>query len=442
MSGLEIGRKIVGELSKNFDEVAVLVTNAERVMIKIWNSEPSVVQSWFDWDLGVRLSKSGRVWVLWYRSRDPENLIKSAHNLLNYVDRVQESEIYAPLPEEATCRPLENAYDVNVDKYMNDPSPLAELVINAALSHQVDRVAGMLMLGKTTRTLVTSKGYECVESKTSVEAYARAFKDEHSGQWAYGSTRVDANAIKTVGLKAGYYATITKTRVELVPGTYRVVISPLVVGNLFNYIVRMASALSIIAGFSFFLKYMPGSKVAADWLSVYDKPRDALLHGASGFDDEGVATYDKPIIENGVFKTMLHNSGTAKRLGTTSTGNAGWIFPVPWNVEISPGNLKEEELLQELENGVFITNNWYTRLQNYYEGIFSTVSRDATLLVQRGEIVGHVGRVRIASSFPHILANAVEATKTRYDISWWEVSIPTRAPYILLKNVQITKPEA
>lgn len=442
MNGLEIGQRIVKELSKIYDEVAVLINNSERVMIKIWNSEPSVVQSWFDWDLGVRLAKNGRVWVLWYRFKDPEHLIKSAQNLFNYVDKVQESEIYAPLPEEVSCKPVENAFDVNVTGYMNDPTPLAELLINEALSQRVDRVAGMVTLGKTTRTLVTSRGYECVESKTSVEAYARAFKDDYSGQWAYGSTHVDLNAIRTVGWKAGHYATITNNRVDLTPGKYRVIVSPLVAGNLFNYIARMASALSIVAGFSFFLKYMLGTKVAIDWLSVYDRPRDTLLHGSVGFDDEGVATYDKPIIENGVFKTMLHNSGTARRLGAKSTGNAGWIFPTPWNIEIVPGELREEELLQELKSGVFITNNWYTRLQNYYEGVFSTVSRDAALLVQNGEVVGHVGRVRIASSFPHLLANLLSATRTRYDISWWEVSIPTRAPYMLLDNIQITKPEA
>jgi len=108
----------------------------------------------------------------------------------------------------------------------------------------------------------------------------------------------------------------------------------------------------------------------------------------------------------------------------------------------SSGELKEEELPSIVKNGLIITNNWYTRLQNYYEGYFSTVSRDVALLVRNGEIEGHVGRVRIATSYPRLLSSITGATKNRYDIAWWEVRIPTRAPFLAIENIPITKPEA
>ncbi|MEM4440465.1 MAG: TldD/PmbA family protein [Desulfurococcaceae archaeon] len=441
MSDVEVLRKLVNELSRTYDDVAIVLNKAERVMVKLWNTEPSVVQNWFDWDLGVRLSKNRRMWILWLYSKDPEYILKSSNKLLELADKIEESEIYSPLPEPSKCSPLEDAYDHNVEKYMEDPSKPVELMVNEALSQHVERVAGMLTLGKLSKTLVTSKGFECEETKTFVEAYLRAFKKEHSGHWAYGSTRVDFEKLKTVGQKAGYYATLTERRADFTPGKYNIVISPLVAGNLFNYIARMSSALMILIGFSFLARFTPGSRIASDKLSLYDKPRDPLLHGGTGFDDEGTSTYDKPIVEKGVYATMLHNTGTAKRFGVASTGNAGWIMPRPWNIEISSGELREDELVQELGDGVLITNNWYTRLQNYFEGYFSTVTRDATLLVKNGEIIGDIGRVRITSSFPHLLSNIKDMTRTVYDIAWWEVSIPTRAPYIIVQDVQLTKPE-
>lgn len=438
---LELARTLIKELSKWYDEVAVLVFEYDSAMVKLWNSEPSVVQSWIEWEVSARLAKAGRLLSISLRTRNPSEVVAHASELAKYAERVEPSELYAPLPEPSKCTPIQGAYDSLVEKYLEDPSPLAELLATSALKQGVDRVAGTVHLGRVTRTLATSKGFECVESKTFVEAYARAFKGEFSGHWAYGSTRVDLDQVKLVGEKAGTYAQITKNRVSITPGKYRVAISPLVVGNLFNYVARAASALSVLMGFSFFAKFKPGDKLAPDWFSLYDKPRDIELQGCGGFDDEGVETADKPIIGSGTFRTLLHNTATATKMQAKSTGNAGWVSPRPWNVEVSRGELREEELVQEVRNGLIITNNWYTRLQNYYEGYFSTVSRDAVLVVQNGEVVGDAGRVRIATNFPQLLMSIEAATRTPYNIAWWEVPIPTRAPYVLLREVNITKPE-
>ncbi|MEM4903407.1 MAG: metallopeptidase TldD-related protein, partial [Desulfurococcaceae archaeon] len=80
-----------------------------------------------------------------------------------------------------------------------------------------------------------------------------------------------------MGRKAGLYATITSNRGDISPGTYNVVISPLVAGNLLNYIAMMASALSVMAGFSVFAKYKVGEKIASDDFTLLDKPRDPTL---------------------------------------------------------------------------------------------------------------------------------------------------------------------
>ncbi len=72
-------------------------------------------------------------------------------------------------------------------------------------------------------------------------------------------------------------------------------------------------------------------------LTIYDKPLSDMR--PIFFDDEGgVITYDKAIVENGgEFKTLLFNTALAKRRGTSSTGNAGWMHPSPWNLEVAGG---------------------------------------------------------------------------------------------------------
>jgi len=441
VSAVELSNALLKALSKLYDEVAVVVVENEKTMVKLWNTELSVVQTWTETEINLRLAKSRRLWTVYLSARDPLYVVKSAEEIVKLADRIEEAELYAPLPEPGECDPLEDAYDVNVEALMKDPSKPVEAMVDEALSNGAERVAGTLTLAKTSRVLLTSKGFQCTEKTTSIEAYIRAFKGEFSGHWAHGSTRLSLNDIRAVGRKAGLYATITSNRGDISPGTYNVVISPLVAGNLLNYIAMMASALSVMAGFSVFAKYKVGEKIASDDFTLLDKPRDPTLPHARGFDDEGLKTFNKPIIENGTVKTLLHNSGTALKMGDRSTGNAGWIRPVAWNLEVSGGEIKEEELFSEVREGVVITNNWYTRLQNYYEGLFSTVSRDATLMVKNGEVTGYVGRVRMATSFPRFLSSIVGASRNRYDIWWWEVRTPTRTPYFILQNIPITKPE-
>ncbi|MEM1772635.1 MAG: TldD/PmbA family protein [Desulfurococcaceae archaeon] len=441
MSGLDLAQSIIKAVSKYFDEVAVLITEKESTMIKLWNTEPSITQTWLETSIRLRLVKSGRLWILQFETKDPIYIIKNTEEVLELADRVEESEIYASLPEPGRCAPLKDAYDPKVVDFMNDPGKLVEEVIDASMSHGVDRVAGAITLTKTNTSLVTSRGFQCEEKTTSVEAYARAFKGDFSGHWAHGSTRLSIEKIREVGERAGYYATLTNNKVDVTPGVYDIIISPLVAGNLFNYVASMASALNVMTGFSVFAKYKPGEKIGAESFSLYDKTRDVMLPNTRSFDDEGVETYDKPIIENGVVKNILHNSGTAQKMGVKTSGNAGWIRPLPWNLEINEGALREEELIPEVRSGLFILNNWYTRLQNYYEGYFSTVSRDMVLVINNGEIIGHGGRIRIATSFPKLMKNVAGASRERFDISWWEVRIPTRTPFIMLQDIPVTKPE-
>ncbi|MGB9827913.1 MAG: TldD/PmbA family protein [Thermosphaera sp.] len=438
---LELGRKIIESLRSRFDEVAVSIVTRDNVMVKLWNSEPSVVQSWKITDVMLRLAKNRRLFLLEYSTRDPEALLKDVEELPKMAEKIEEAEIYAPLPDPGVVKPVEGGVDPIALSARNEPGKLVYKMIDAALKYNVDRVAGTLTLGYETRAVLNSKGFEASESKTSVEAYLRAFKGEFSGHWAYGGTRLNEPKLVEVGDRAGYLATVSNRKVDLSPGKYTVILSPLVVGNLVNYLTFMASAMAVIMGYSMFLKYKPGEKVAAETLTLLDKPRDPTLPGFASFDDEGVETFDKPIIENGRLVSLLHNVSTASKMGVKSTGNAGWMFPHPWNLELSPGELSEKDLFKDVEKGVFFSNNWYTRYQNYAEGVFSTVSRDATLYVENGEVVGQVGRVRLSTSFPILLANTTGCTRERYDVMWWEVRTPSRIPFLVAKDIMVTRPE-
>ncbi len=421
-------------LSEKEFEAAILVTASRRLMIKLARGEVSVTQSWLDISTDAYVAKEDKFAVFSSKSPEPWNEILESSKL---IETLEPSPLYAPLPS-----PSGKAVD-SVDQTIVEAVETGEashVIEDLELDQQGDS-AGMVLLEYTATALATTTGAELAYEATRFNGYLRVFRGPHaSGQWSWTSTRYDIAAAKRAIGQARELAEECSRlpRAAIEPGKYRVLLGPMVAANLMEEVARSASAGSILFGFSFLQGAKPGDKVASERLTLEDRPLDTNLPGFRGFDDEGVATRDKPIIESGVLRNILHNTKTAKAMGAETTGNAGWVMPGPFNIHIGPGTLKPEEMLETLGTGVYLTNNWYTRFQNYVEGQFSTVSRDAAFLVRGGKPVACLARVRLADTMPRILSNIEEASVERWPIQWWEVNHPTLAPYLLLSEAGLS----
>jgi len=441
MGALEISSQILNSIKGRWQDAAVLAVERDRALVKIWDSDIATVQRWKTVDAYLRLGIEERVVVLELSTSDPRKIAEEAGRIESIARRMERSELYSPLPRWEGGPLLKGAADPRVKSFLEDPVPLAMGAVDEAAKAGAERSSGTLTLEVFRRALSTTSGFEGEEERSSVGFHLRAFSGEGSGHWSIGSSKLSENSLREVGRRAGEIAQLSRKKAEFSPGRYDVIISPMVMGNLMNILAFMSSALAVMMGYSFLSAFKPGDAVASELFSLLDVPRDLSLPGGAFFDDEGVETEDKALIERGKLKTLLHNSATASRNGSRSTGNAGWTMPRAWNLEVSPGDLAEGEMSRELRNGIVVMNNWYTRLQSYVEGQFSTVSRDAALLVRNGEVVGNVGRIRLSSSFPKMLKSMEQLSRERSDVWWWEVEIPTRAPYALIRDVELSRPE-
>ena len=122
-----------------------------------------------------------------------------------------------------------------------------------------------------------------------------------------------------------------------------------------------------------------------------------------------------------------------------STGNAGIMAPFCWNIDVSSGNTTFEEQLSSINNGLLITNNWYTRFQNPAAGSYSTAPRDACFIIENGKISSPIHGIRISDDIPRQLLNIDSLSQTRKWINWWEVETPVLSPSIVIKDVPVTR---
>lgn len=140
--------------------------------------------------------------------------------------------------------------------------------------------------------------------------------------------------------------------------TYKAVLSQDVVSSLLSAYINNAIAEDVQKNSSLFIGKL-NQKVASRKVTVEDKPLARTLF-ARGFDDEGVATKNLPIIKNGILQTYLYNLTTAAKDGVESTGHGAVgggskVFTSTWYLEMKAGKKNLEELFKEVNNGVYIT---------------------------------------------------------------------------------------
>ena len=137
---------------------------------------------------------------------------------------------------------------------------------------------------------------------------------------------------------------------------YKAVLHPDVVTSLIKAYVGHANAEEVQKKSSLFIGKI-GQKIASKKVTIEDRPLQKNPF-ARWFDDEGVATYNKAIIKNGVLQTYLYNLTTAAKDGVQSTGNGyggGKKGVESTFLYLKPGKKSLDELFAEVGNGVFIT---------------------------------------------------------------------------------------
>jgi PmbA protein len=287
--------------------------------------------------------------------------------------------------------------------------------------------------------LASSEGPVGVDSRSAVEFSIRAFAQrEASGHGVECSSSLKDFKPSRAGTKAGEIARMAKNPKVGDEGTYDVIFDPLIFGSSLGVWGQMVSAFSILVQMSIFVDKI-GQNVAPKIVTMRDNPA-AYSMANRVFDDEGAPAKENVFIHHGVLKGYLHNTSTAKIFKTETTGNAGLVAPNAWSLEMDAGNMGKDELFRSVKRGLYLTNTWYTRFQNYVKGDFSTIPRDGIFLIENGEMKQSLKDLRVSDNALTMLGNITAVSKERQHVHWWgEADPPSLSPYVLIKNVHMTK---
>lgn len=421
------------------DVVIEVYTGLTR-MVRFSNNEVTVVKEMMHEKASIYASIKEKRAILEVNNTSPSAIKKAVRDVVEMAKKSSPSDVYAPLPK----GPFNyNPELLKVGKIKGLPEDLigyVETAINAALSEGAKRVAGTLTYSTGRKILRTSGGAEGVSKSSSISISLRAFAAEDAtGHFVSIATDNKSFNPEVAGKMAGEIAKLAVNPVECEPGTYEALLGPMISANILEHVADASSAFYVDAGLSF-LADMLGKEVSSNVLTLIDDPTIPGTVGSEPFDDEGLPTRRNIIIDSGILKTYLHNSNTAKKFGVESTANAGLIIPQPFNIIVEGGGRPLEKIISSIDDGIYVTNNWYLRYQNYRTGDFSTLPRDGIFRVRRGSIEHPLKNLRISDNMLNILRNIREISLEKYWIMWWEVEKPVYAPYLLVNNLTFTRP--
>lgn len=210
----------------------------------------------------------------------------------------------------------------------------------------------------------------------------------------------DLEAVAEVGTRAGKRAARRVGARKVPTARVPVLFEAPVASSLLGHFVAAVSGGSLYRKSSFLLESL-GKQVFAPIVQIHDRPHIPRGLASSPFDDEGVATQTRDIVQDGVLHGYFLGSYSARKLGLRSTGNAGGNHNL--NLDSTDGDLPA--LLKKMGTGLLVTDLLGQGI-NMVTGDYSRGA--AGFWVEHGEIAYPVQEITIAGNlkemFRHIVA--------------------------------------
>jgi PmbA protein len=185
--------------------------------------------------------------------------------------------------------------------------------------------------------------------------------------------------------------------------------SPLAAGLLGAY-VQATSGGSLYRRASFLLDSL-NTAALADHLDLREDPHVPKGKGSAPFDDEGVATRPRNVVEGGVVQGYFLSSYSARKLGLRTTGNAGGSQNLTLTSRRTEPGDDLDAMLRKLHRGLFVIELMGQGV-NYVTGDYSRGA--AGFWVDNGRIVHPVEEVTVAGNLRDMLRSIVAVGADAY----------------------------
>lgn len=197
-------------------------------------------------------------------------------------------------------------------------------------------------------------------------------------------------------------------------GAYPVLFDERVASSLIGHLLSATNGAAIARGSSW-LRDRLGDQVLPRGMSLVEDPRRPRIPGSRPFDAEGLPTFARRIVDDGVLTGWTLDLGTARKLGMTSTasaarGTSAPPSPANSNIALTQGPLTRADLMRNMGSGLLVTAMIGASI-NATTGDYSRGA--AGFWVENGEIAYPVNECTVAGNLRDMLMRLTAANDAR-----------------------------
>ncbi|MHA2090158.1 MAG: TldD/PmbA family protein [Candidatus Kariarchaeaceae archaeon] len=274
---------------------------------------------------------------------------------------------------------------------------------------KISSVAGSLNYNASRILLANSFGVEAraEESTLSGVVNVAATQGENESRSSAAVAGLHFNDLSMIEISEAVADRAVRglNQAELEIGKYNTILGQEAVMELMFHI-SLAVSSTMLINYQSPFKDKLGEEVFDKRITITDDTSDATLYSSQPFDFDGVPSPSVMYIEKGVIKEFAYNLRNAKKLGVETNGKGVGAFALFRSPSFTPGTQTEQELIENTEDGIYVTNIWYANFVNMPEGSITGLTKDGLFRIKDGEIVGSLKNMRFTDTLFSMLKDA------------------------------------
>ena len=264
--------------------------------------------------------------------------------------------------------------------------------------------------------MVASNGFEGESETTffsiSASAALKGGGDERPSDY-WNDSSIFWNRLQKTGIgKTAYERAIRKLGQEKIDsGIFPMLLDNTQSTRLLTPILSALNGSSIQQQNSFLIDKI-GESIASEKFTLIDDPHIPQARGARWFDNEGVATVKRTVIDKGILRTYFIDTYSSAKMDMAPTVQS------PSVLTCTPGNKNFDQLLASLEKGIWVTG-FNGGNSNSTTGDFSFGIEG--FLVENGKTVKPLNEMNITGNLLAVWKNVIEIGNDPRLISSWRI---------------------
>ena len=348
--------------------------------------------------IGLQIIDNKRKVNLSSTNFNKDALIELVESAMSMIKSIPEDEFCGLADKEMLYR---GNLDLDlVDNYIPENDLLLESSIEAedsalSINGVTNSEGASSSYSKNKIFLATSDGFYNYKEKTnyssSISVIAgKGTKMERDYEYQSKIHNKDLDAPKTIGEIAANRAVSRLNPKKVKSNSVPIIFDPRVSGSLLSLFTGGISGQAVARGTSFLKDKMEKNIFKKD-IQIIDDPHVLRGPGSRTFDGEGVESKKIKLIENGVLKSWLLSSQSARQLNLKTTGHSSGVS----NLYMEPGDKTNTELLSSIKEGFYVTE----MMGMSFNQVTGDYSRGATgFWIEKGQKTYPVSEVTIAGN--------------------------------------------